>query len=454
MKLAKLNVRSALVTEYLSDVTFVLGERHEELKAHKFFLMTASPLFLEIFSKQPDHDLKIEGISKETMTEICRYAYTEQIKLNNNNMLPLLYASSKLQMKFLMEKVTNFICKEGMNETTVFVILEANQKDKNMVINMKCFNYIEKNYQKCLKSSEFLLLPIETIRLLLQTCKLPSTAAKEAIALWSSQEENQEEDLDELIALVSLNEDVPEIAMPSPNTDSESLPSTHSRARSAGHGTHAGPRPNPKFNKPQSNKNFHGSNNSLHSAPQHRHQPKEFNQTQFNNSGPDLSGFYNSMVLRQQQQQRLTSGSLMNNIFFDGQIVRKNRQFSNLDLTIFNKPIAIYELHFTYDVRTTDKSFDIRISDVTNKMTDLFYDKVQTTEQRDKFFSYTLPRPCQLPAGSKIWISLQFDRSDNRLSFDTFVVGSYSASDRIGIRYGKRSAQHGQIISTIVFSDC
>ena len=93
-----------------------------------------------------------------------------------------------------------------MNENTVFNIFEANQKEKNMIINMKCFAYIEKNHQKCFKKNEFLHMSSELLRLILHGCKLPENVAKQAISSWSAHPDNGSEDIDELMALTSLNE--------------------------------------------------------------------------------------------------------------------------------------------------------------------------------------------------------------------------------------------------------
>lgn len=430
-------------SDYLSDVTFVLGDG--ELKAHKFFLMTASPVFHEIFTAQLDtpFDLKIEGIAKETMLEICRYAYTEQIKLTVHNMLPLLYASSKLQMKFLTEKIINFICKDGMNDKTVFAILKANEKESNMVINMKCYSFIEKNYQKCFNSSDFLVMSSDLIRSMLQTCKFNQTAAKKAIALWSSQEDNKDEDLDELIALVSLNEDVPEISGDPEYKSSETV-SSHPRARSVGRGNPPGPRQNMNKNL---NKNFHGSNQSLDSPNQKnfRHHQRVFGPKQVES---DLAAVYANMLQRQHQQMQ-QSRDPTKNVLIIGRIVRKKDKFANLDLNVFTKTIAITQLHFVYDLRTTDSVFDFRIADVQSRV-DLYSEQVQTNANNGPFFVYNLSRPCVINAGSKVWISLGFAKAEHRISFADFQVDR-STADRVGLR---TPSHHSQVISTIVFVDC
>lgn len=102
-------------SDYFSDVKFTLGPNAEELKAHKLFLLTASPVFYDLFAESLGNDassvlnIKIEAISKATMTEICHFAYSVVVNLNNENMQEVLFAAPKFQMKFLIEKtIFNF----------------------------------------------------------------------------------------------------------------------------------------------------------------------------------------------------------------------------------------------------------------------------------------------------------------------------------------------------------
>ena len=98
------------ILEFLSDVTFVLGDQEEELKAHSFFLITASSVLHDLFTSLFNNDdddyqlvIKISDISKPTMTEICRYAYSGKVRFNQHNMIDILNAATKLKMNYLMK---------------------------------------------------------------------------------------------------------------------------------------------------------------------------------------------------------------------------------------------------------------------------------------------------------------------------------------------------------------
>lgn len=457
-----------VVVDYLSDVTFTLGNQHEELKAHKFFLMTASPIFHEIFSTAGTADglpldLKISEISKATMTEICRFAYTENVNFNQHNMIEIMQAAIKLQMKFLTEKAINYITKDGLNEQSVFKILDVNQKEKNMLLNMKCFDYIQKHHQKCFKSSEFLQMSPDSLRLMLQTCKLPLTVAKSAIALWSAHADNASEDLDELVALISLN-DYSDEAFNHGGSDSESIGSQQSSRADLSIGGNrqrnrrgAGQQQN--FNNPQQSRMFQNQNQGNFNPNQH---PGNGQQQQQRRMGPHPGGRgghqqqrpneNRNQPMRNQQQQPVSNSS--KNFVLQGRTARKSFQYANLNLKSLNQPIAINEIFFIYDLSTTDPEFDIYICDMTDNRKDLFYCKVSTRDHKGQPLThYVLPRPCEIGSDRKIWISIEFLRQEHRLSFDNFAVSGSTSKDRLALRGDPNINNHAQVISNIGFDD-
>lgn len=452
--------------EYLSDVTFTLGEQHEELKAHKFFLMTASPIFHEIFSTQTGADgipldLKISEISKATMTEICRFAYTENVNFNQHNMVEIMQAATKLQMKFLTEKAINYITKDGLNENSVFKILDVNQKEKNMLLNMKCFEYIQKNHQKCFKSANFLQTSSESLRLMLQTCKLSQTVAKSAIALWSAHPDNGSEDLDELIALISLNDYAEETV----NMNNAGGSDTESVGSSRAESSTGGSRQRNRRGGPQGNFN---NQQQGHRVFQNRNQGN-FNQPQNPGMGPQRGGLGGRGAFNNQQQrpngnrnqptpnqlQQNSETKSSKNFMLQGRTTRKSFQYANLNLTSMNQAISINEIFFVYDLSSTDPEFEIYICDMTVDRKDLFYSKVSTTKDKFSgvFTRYVLPRPCEIAAGRKIWISIEFARPEHRLSFEGFTMSGASARDRFALRQEPNIHSYAQVISSIGFDD-
>lgn len=438
----------------MSDFVFTL-ENEEELKAHKLFMITASPVFHHVLSASEDKDLnlRITDISRPTMVEICRYAYSDIVTLNHNNMLDVLKAASKLQMKFLVEKTVDFICKDGMSDHTVFKILEANRKDSNMRINMKCFDFIQKNHKTIFKSYDFQSISSDMLHAMLQTIKVPKLSAKEAIAFWSSHPDNSGEDLDELIALIELMEDVEEVNNNVPQSGRSDAGSVSSQNSSRRNNRQPGNNPNMRRQPP----------NQFNNQPPNGHpNAQHFNQQQPRNA-PNIQQQKNvhhqKMVQHQhqflQKQQQLQPVCTSGNIFsLQGRTARKHFTFANLDLMVMTLPVVISEIHFIYDLSTTDKQFELKILDVSGEQKQpLYYENVPTSKKIDNEFSrYVLPRPCCIDGGKKIWISIDFKRGEHRLSLENYNVAPNSVKDRMILRRESNSNASGQIISNIIFN--
>ncbi|CRK97495.1 CLUMA_CG010884, isoform A [Clunio marinus] len=412
---------SLIGSEYLSDVKFTLGDSMDELRAHKFFLMTSSPVFHKLFTthKLEDGtimDLKISEISKLTMIEICRYAYTGNPLLNRNNMIDILQAATKLEMKFLIEKTIDFMCKE-IDPDHVFKVLNAN-KGNNMRINMKCFDYIEKNHKACFQSSDFLHISSELLHTIMQTCKIPKAVASNALTKWSSFLDNHDEDLEELIALMSLKEDVPDKSdVKAEESDTESVSSrTSSRAGQKS-----------RVRNRQQNNN--GKANPAKKAVNQASLAEKVNL----------------------QQKKLTENSAFRNLsFICDKIERKKFKFANLDLVVVSKPIFITEIHFIYDLNNTDGEFLFQIKDMTNNPMDLFYDRVRI--DKNEFNRYVLPRPCRIDGEKKIWISIEFPHAEFRMTLGHLAIRKGSNTEFLGLRRRSQSAS-GNVISTVVFKE-
>lgn len=354
-------------------------------------------------------------------------------------MLNVLSAANHLQMKYLVEKAIGFISKEGLNATTVFTVLEANQEDKNMLLSMACFKFIEKNHQQVFKSPGFLKLPYETLTLMLQTCKIPKVALKEAVAKWSAHPENSGEDLDELISLISLNESDEAAEQTSEQhshiSDSDSVTSKGSRARSA-RGRNRGGMNGPN----QMRGNFNQFNPN-----QHQQRPPPNQQRQ---APPNRQQNVNNQALTR----NLPNG--MKYFGLHGRPVKKNFQFANLNFATLIKPISITEVHFMTDLSLTDQKFQMWVADVSqSKKVDLFYDEPQITKGNGGFRRYVLPRPCSIPADCKIWITFAFEKPSQRYSYENVQVDQSSSLDLVNLRNDTGSASSAQIVSHFLFKE-
>lgn len=453
---------------------FLLGEEEEELRAHKLFLLSASPIFHQIFTEASTKlvELRLKQVSKATMTELCRFAYSENVKLTQDNMLDILHAASKFEMKILTEKVIDFICKQ-MNEHSVFKILILNQVHGNMRISMSCFDYIKKHYVKCLRSTDFLELPSDLLKIMLQTCKIPKSHISNAITNWSTHPDNGDHELDELMALVDLNEETTDKEN---DYDSDGASSAISGVSSKASGNskrrQKGGKPNKRLSMPQQNRipncppfftsppfgiqfpmgqKFAPMQHQQ--GPQQLHRPQNQHRPQQQHRPPQQQQNKPSPTGNPQQQHN--NPRTLNAFAFQGSITRKNYKIASLDLTTMAKMIFIQEIHFIHDLSTIDQGFTIRITNMTedNRRVDLFYDNVNinTNKVAGPYMKYVLPRKCQLFPKKNISIFIEFAHEEFRPTFENWSVSFDSIKDRLQLNRSANS--NGQIISKLHISD-
>lgn len=358
----------------MHDIVFTLGANEERVFAHKLFLISASPIFHNILTQSRGGavlNIKINQISKNTMIEICRFAYTENVKLTVSNMFDVLHAASKFEMRFLTEKVVEFAAKL-INENSVFDILENNQRHHNWQINKKCFEFVEKNHQKCLKNKSWLKVTPDLVRLILQNCKIPEANAKDALSVWGKSQGDAFDDLDEMMALVSLDKN---------DSDTESVVSATTGK-----------------SKRQRRKN---KNVEKPAEPPKVEQP-----------GITI--------------QPATVHGLI--FLLEGPKAQVKFKHADLDLTSVTGNIFIEEIEFMYNLFATDTDFEVKVFLMENSnRKQIYYDNVKMTESLK---NYKLKgKPCMIPSGQRACIRIEFPHSEYRTTFSDCSVSQFSEKD-------------------------
>ncbi|KAG5679578.1 hypothetical protein PVAND_009138 [Polypedilum vanderplanki] len=165
---------------YLADVKFLLG--HKEIYAHKAFLITSSILFYETFTN--NKVMKIEEISEEIFLILLNYCYTNQLKLNADNVLPILNVANKLKICQATNICHGFISNMINNETVFNIFEKAIELDSEM-FQKKCLDYIAANEAKCFNSKGFYNIKISSLTTILQKCQYNSIKSSELIEKWN-----------------------------------------------------------------------------------------------------------------------------------------------------------------------------------------------------------------------------------------------------------------------------
>ena len=86
--------------ELLSDVKFVVRDSQggrKRIPAHKFVLAISSPVFFAMFfgemAETTKDSVEISDCEYESLLELFRFIYSDEVKLNVDNVMQLLYLS-------------------------------------------------------------------------------------------------------------------------------------------------------------------------------------------------------------------------------------------------------------------------------------------------------------------------------------------------------------------------
>ena len=150
--------------EHLSDVKFVVrgsdgGESETDrlITAHKFVLSIGSPVFEAMFYgelAETKDTIQLPDCDYESLLELFRYLYSDEVNLNGSNVLGVLYLAKKYMVPSLADKCKDYL-QDKLDPSNVFTILPTAQKyeEKNLVD--RCWKVIDRQTEQALKSDGF-----------------------------------------------------------------------------------------------------------------------------------------------------------------------------------------------------------------------------------------------------------------------------------------------------------
>eukprot|EP01084_Bolivina_argentea_P232878 392377_1 len=152
---------NVLNTQEFSDVTFIIGDEKTEYHVNRIFLSSISPVFKAMLygnmkESEPNAIVPIKDMKPETFQSIINFAYCNDPKITDKNVLLLLQACDKYQIKTLLE-----ICYEHFRSylskhtfcTYFYEALRLRMLRVQIVKIMR--NYLNNNYLTCLSSDNF-----------------------------------------------------------------------------------------------------------------------------------------------------------------------------------------------------------------------------------------------------------------------------------------------------------
>ena len=161
-------------TEILSDVKFVVpvstgeSESKKVIPAHKFVLAISSPVFFAMFYGQmaeTTDSIELPDCEYESLLELFRYLYSDEVKLSGSNVMQVLYLANKYMVPFLAKKCNEYL-RDNLKTSNVFCILPHAQKFEDKDLEDRCWDVIEKQTEEAVTSDEFVTVErslVETV---------------------------------------------------------------------------------------------------------------------------------------------------------------------------------------------------------------------------------------------------------------------------------------------------
>ena len=152
--------------ELLSDVKFIVpasnceSESQKMIPAHKFVLAIGSPVFYAMFfgeMAETKNSIELPDCEYESLLELFRYLYTDEVNLTGSNVMHVLYLAKKYILPSLADKCSAYL-HENLGASNVFSILPHAKKLDDQDLENRCWEVIEKHTEEAVMSDEFVTL--------------------------------------------------------------------------------------------------------------------------------------------------------------------------------------------------------------------------------------------------------------------------------------------------------
>ncbi|KAL5006992.1 hypothetical protein ScPMuIL_015798 [Solemya velum] len=135
------------------DVTFLVGGKRQEVRAHKFILISRSPVFEARFCgplAETQAAIPIPDIEPETFQLLLRYMYYDADNLDTDS-LRVLYAAKKYCVSKLAKICRDDLSKMINTENACQLLQQAHTLDEPPLV-QTCLSFVLSNGEVCLKS--------------------------------------------------------------------------------------------------------------------------------------------------------------------------------------------------------------------------------------------------------------------------------------------------------------
>ena len=184
-----------------SDVKFVVrgpnGEsnskrRKQVIPAHKFVLSISSPVFETMFygeQAETGDTIELPDCEYESLLELFRYMYSDEVNLNGSNVMGVLYLAKKYMVPSLADQCVEYL-QDNLDPYNVFSILPSAQKyeEKNLVD--QSWKMIDKQTEEAVKSDGFATIERSLLEAVVvrDTLSIKEVNLFKAVNLWATNE--------------------------------------------------------------------------------------------------------------------------------------------------------------------------------------------------------------------------------------------------------------------------
>lgn len=207
-----------LNSEFLSDVTFSVGQNGTLIYGHRFPLAAASEVFYEMFTagkREPPstvngEPIAVPDIEPDIFLEMLKFVYYDNPTIREDNLVELYYAAKKYNLSGLRSRCQQFVCQE---EASVIKVFTANVKHGFEELNQACLKTICANPLVIFRSSDFFELPLDLMEKIVVQRKLRCNDDQllDALKRWAQHQDgavDRHEALSSLKALVEKQQEL------------------------------------------------------------------------------------------------------------------------------------------------------------------------------------------------------------------------------------------------------
>uniref|UniRef100_A0A7E4W084 BTB domain-containing protein n=1 Tax=Panagrellus redivivus TaxID=6233 RepID=A0A7E4W084_PANRE len=159
-----------------SDVKFIVGhdftQNPETVSAHRFVLSLASPIFENMFSNnwlesnQQSDPIVIPDVEPLAFKRLVKFAYTDSVALDADNVMAILFAANKYCMRSLEYLCIEFLGDSLNSKNAIFLLDQARKWDITLLADL-CLATIDVDTVEAFTMENLVDVSLDTIKTLL-----------------------------------------------------------------------------------------------------------------------------------------------------------------------------------------------------------------------------------------------------------------------------------------------